>query len=253
MAPGEDLQAEADVGHAPGHRALHRHQLERRRAVGAGDDRAARHPAVRGLQRRDAAAGRRVAQRPADVVAEADGAHPDGQRRALAAGGAAGGAGQVPRVAGEPVQARVGVDPQGHVRAVGAGDRDGTRRPHALDDGRVDAAAMASASAGRPQFVEQPTRSMFCFTVNGTPWSGPSAPPAARARSAAAAPARASSASTRVTAFTSAFTASIRSRWASTTSADDTSFAAIIAASRRASSRHRSVTRTLLVLPGAGP
>ncbi len=38
-------------------------------------------------------------------------------------------------------------------------------------------AGIASASAGSPQFVDEPTRSMFCFTVNGTPCNGPSGSP----------------------------------------------------------------------------
>ena len=57
---------------------------------------------------------------------------------------------------------------------------------------------IASAKAGTPLSVAHPARSMFCFTVNGTPCSGPSVSPAASAASAAFAPARASSARTLV-------------------------------------------------------
>ena len=44
----------------------------------------------------------------------------------------------IPRVAGQPVELRVGVDPQAEVGQVRAGERDGARRPHALDGGRID-------------------------------------------------------------------------------------------------------------------
>ena len=102
------------------------------------------------------------------------------------------------------------------------------------------AAGTASASAGTPQFVADPARSMFCFTVNGTPCSGPRVSSPATAASAARAAALASSARTSVTAFNAGFTASIRARWASTTSADDTSRREIICARSLALNRHRS-------------
>ena len=89
----------------------------------------------------------------------------------------------------------------------------------------------ASASAGRPQLVADPTMSMFCFTVHGTPCSGPRSSPALRARSASAAAPRASSASTTGRALRGGFTASMRARCASTTSADDTFPPAIMPAS----------------------
>ena len=60
---------------------------------------------------------------------------------------------------------------------------------------------IASANAGTPLSVAHPARSMFCFTVRGTPWRGPSGAPEASDASAAFAPARASSASTLVIAF----------------------------------------------------
>jgi hypothetical protein len=60
--------------------------------------------------------------------------------------------------------------------------------------------------------------SIFSFTVKGTPCRGPDIPPAASLLSAEIALARASSARTRTTAFSDGFTASMRARWASTTS-----------------------------------
>ncbi|EWS52603.1 hypothetical protein X551_04608 [Methylibium sp. T29] len=93
---------------------------------------------------------------------------------------------------------------------------------------------IAPASAGTPQGVGRPAMSMFSFTVIGTPCSGPSAAPAATWRSAATAAARASSASRRTTALTRGLTASMRARWASITSTQDTSRRAISVASSRA-------------------
>jgi hypothetical protein len=61
--------------------------------------------------------------------------------------------------------------------------------------------------------------SMFSLTVKGTPCSGPTVSPAFNRRSAKAAAARASSARTRTMAFNAGFTASMRARCASTTSA----------------------------------
>ena len=103
---------------------------------------------------------------------------------------------------------------------------------------------MASASAGSPQLVDEPTRSMFCFTVHGTPCSGPSRSPAATARSAARAASRALSASTSVTACRAGLTASIRPRCASTTSTDVASPDAIIRASSPAPNCHSSPITT---------
>ncbi len=105
--------------------------------------------------------------------------------------------------------------------------------------------AMTSASAGRPLVVGVPARSMFSFTVNGTPWSGPSASPAETARSAATAASPAPSASTRVTALRCGFTSAMRVRWASTTSTELNSPLAIPTASSRADLRHNSPPMTL--------
>ncbi len=102
----------------------------------------------------------------------------------------------------------------------------------------------ASASAGTPDVVGVPARSMFSLTVTGTPWSAPSGAD----RSAASAAARASSASTSVIALRWPLTASIRSRCASTTSRDDTARVAINSASSPAPRRHRSSDTLLLRL-----
>jgi hypothetical protein len=76
----------------------------------------------------------------------------------------------------------------------------------------------ALARAFRPRVVGVPTRSMFSFTVKGTPWSGGSSPLLATVRSAVFAASRACSPRTTVTALIEGFTASIRRRWDSMTS-----------------------------------
>jgi hypothetical protein len=88
--------------------------------------------------RRDAATVRRVAQRSAEIVAQAERAHPGGQGRGFAAARPAGGMLRVPRVAGQAVQGRVCVHAQAEVRQVGApdGDRAGRAQPFHL--GGVD-------------------------------------------------------------------------------------------------------------------
>ena len=76
----------------------------------------------------------------------------------------------------------------------------------------------ASAIATTPCVVGDPARSMVSLTVIGTPWNGPVGSSRAIAASASSASDSASSASVTVTALTSAFTFSMRSRCASTTS-----------------------------------
>jgi hypothetical protein len=82
----------------------------------------------------------------------------------------------------------------------------------------ASAAATCPANARTPRVVGVPATSWFSLTVTGTPASGPSGAPAARARSSRPAAASASSASTRVAALTAGLTRSMRSRWAWTTS-----------------------------------
>ena len=131
VGAGDGEQPGADVGDAAGHHALDGHQLEHDRLLDRGQRRGVRHDARRRLDRGDAAAVGRVAQRAADVVAEPERAHPAGQRRALAAARSAGGDGRVPRVAGQAAQRRVGVHAQAEVGQVGPGERDRPGRPHA--------------------------------------------------------------------------------------------------------------------------
>ena len=108
---------------------------------------------------------------------------------------------------------------------------------------------MASRSGTRsrqpivPAVVTTPAVSIESLIVNGTPWSGPTGSPRARASSAARARSRASAAS-RTTALIRGFTASIRARQASTTSRDETSRAEMARASHVADrDQSSSVTR----------
>jgi len=101
----------------------------------------------------------------------------------------------------------------------------------------------ASASAGTEFVVGVSARSMFSFTVNGTPWSGPNRSPALTAASARSAAARASVSSRRTTALSRGLTSSMRARCASTTSRLDTSRLAIIDANSAAFFFQSSITR----------
>ena len=96
---------------------------------------------------------------------------------------------------------------------------------------------IASAIAGTPWVVGEPTQSIFSLMVKGTPCSGPDAGEA----SAWSAASSAESASTRVTAFTAGLTTSIRLRCDSTTSRLETSFLRISSASSVALCRHSSL------------
>ena len=77
-----------------------------------------------------------------------------------------------------------------------------------------------SASALAPSVVGVPMRSRSSLMVNGTPWNGSRSRPAATARSVALAASNACSPRT-TTALIDGLTASIRRRWASTTSTLD--------------------------------
>ena len=113
--------------------------------------------------------------------------------------------------------------------------------------------ATASASAGTPWVVAEPSTSMFSLIVKGTPWNTPEGSPAARRSSARRAAASADSASTTVTAFSAGFTASMRSRWAVTTSSDDTAPVAMRPARSQAPRRHSSsvISRSSSRRPGS--
>src|SRR6266704_3502317 len=93
-----------------------------------------------------------------------------------------------------------------------------------------------------PQVVGTPLVVNTSLTATGTPASGPGLSPAARRASTAAAAASAPSESTCRNACTRSSTAAIRSRCARVTSTDETSRAAISAASSAAGLRIRSVT-----------
>ena len=90
-----------------------------------------------------------VAQRSADVVAEPDRAHPRRDRRRLTAARPAGGDVRVPRVAGESVQRRVGVDAQTEVGQVRPGERDRTGGAHPLDGRRSRSARSSRRASAR--------------------------------------------------------------------------------------------------------
>jgi hypothetical protein len=110
--------------------------------------------------------------------------------------------------------------------------------------------AIASARATIALVVGVPARSMFSFTVNGTPCRGGRCSPLAWAASAASAAALASVASTRTIALRWGLTASIRARWASITSRLDTSPERIRAARPSALSLHNSVVLSVAVVTG---
>ena len=152
------------------------------------------------------------AQRAAEVVAEAERRHAGRQRDGLTAGGAARRAGRIPWVAGVaavPLSVCQRNAKSGRfVRAKGMAP---ASRSRATIGASVE--AICPARAATPQVVAEPATSMFSLTVNGTPASGPSGPPAATARSTAAAAARASSASVTVTALRSGLTSSMRARY----------------------------------------
>ena len=99
----------------------------------------------------------------------------------------------------------------------------------------------ASARKATACVVGVPARSMFSFTVTGTPCSAPNESPAATALSAASAAASEASSQRRTTAFNHGLTSSMRARWAATTSRLDTSLRAIMPASSSAPLRHSSL------------
>ena len=101
--------------------------------------------------------------------------------------------------------------------------------------------AIRSLKATTPLSVGCPATSTFTLMVTGTPWSGPTAWPRARAWSAAAASASADSCSGRTTALSAGLTASRRASAASMASRQETCRARIRAASSTASRRQSSV------------
>ena len=92
----------------------------------------------RRFERRDPTAVRRVAERTADVVPEAERAHARGERRALTTTGSARGLGRVPRVVGVAMQRALRGDAQPEVGQVRATDGDGTRAAHPLHERGID-------------------------------------------------------------------------------------------------------------------
>jgi len=117
-------EAGPDVGGPAGHDTFDGHELEGDIPVLRRDHGGGGHRPGGGLDRCHAAAVRRIAQRSAEVVAQAERTHPGGQGRGFAAARPARGTLRVPRVAGQAMQRRVGVDAQAEVRQVGTADGD---------------------------------------------------------------------------------------------------------------------------------
>ncbi|HUC24539.1 MAG TPA: hypothetical protein VMA73_17665 [Streptosporangiaceae bacterium] len=102
---------------------------------------------------------------------------------------------------------------------------------------------MRPSKIGEPRWVSTPAVSNESLTVNGTPWSGPTFPPAASSSSAALAASSAPSASVTM-ALMLGLVASMRSRCACTTSTDEAFPVRISSASPVASVWMRSVVMT---------
>jgi len=135
---GDCSEAGPEVGDPAGQDALDLHQLVGDGLVLRRDHGRGGHRPGGGLDRCDAAAVRRVAQRSAQIGAQAERAHTAGQSRCFTAARPACGAPRVPRVAGQAVQGRVGVDAQGEVRQIGTAERDRAARAQPLHRRGVD-------------------------------------------------------------------------------------------------------------------
>ena len=137
MRASQDAQRKAYIGDPAGHRAVRMHQLSGEQQVFCRAGPCVGHAPLRGADRGDAAGVGRIAQRSADIVAEADRRHAGRERDRLAAARAARRTTRIPGVAGQPVERAVGVHAQAHVGQVGAADRDCAGSPHPFDDRRV--------------------------------------------------------------------------------------------------------------------
>ena len=150
VGAGHGEQTGAHVCHVPGHHAFDQHQLTGDLGVLRGQRRRTRHDTRRRLDRGDPVAVRRVAQRPADVVAEAERGHarrrsPLPRRRSTRRRSRPGSTG-----CGSGRGATSGCARADRSRAGSCGRTGSRRRAHALDDRRVDSARSASASAATP-------------------------------------------------------------------------------------------------------
>ena len=115
----QQIERDAEVGDAAGHRSGRVHPRDRRRRRGR-DDRHVGDAAPRDLQRQDAARGGGDADRSTEVGADSERAHAGGQRHRFPTARAAGRRVGVPRVDRRAREAAVGVPAQrdvGHVRA----------------------------------------------------------------------------------------------------------------------------------------
>ena len=165
-------ECEAHVGDSARHRTVSRHHLPAQRAVDRFDRGRVGH-AVHGRSHPDdAVAERRRAQRPADVVAQTEWRHPRPDRCTLPTARAAGRQRRVPRVAGAATQPVARVDPQAELGKVGPADRDRAGGEHPVDDRRVRR-GQRLGEHGQAARRRRADRSMFSFTVIGTPCSGP--------------------------------------------------------------------------------
>merc|ERR1711969_7559 len=104
----------------------------------------------------------------------------------------------------------------------------------------ASSAGTAARAPRHPCVVADQVRSMFSFTENGTPASGPGSSPRARRASIRRARSRARSSNTVVRAPTSGFTSWMRARCAATTSLAETTLARTASAISAADARHSS-------------
>ncbi len=137
VGAGQRLVGEPEVGDRTGQRAVGDQDLGGRAGVVRAEEALVGGEAAGGrLERGDAAEGRRDPGRAAGVVAEPERGQAGGDRDAVPAAGAAGGAGRVPGVAGVSVQLAAGVHPgQDQGRHVAVADRD---RPGGAQPGHRD-------------------------------------------------------------------------------------------------------------------
>src|SRR6266705_5941298 len=132
-----ELEGQPNVFDVAPHRALRVQQLMAYRRLPIRVAGRARNAAKAGLDRRDACALRRVAQRPPVVVSKTQGHHSRGDRHGIAATRAAGSEQVIPRVDGRAIELVVGVPAQSKLRQVAASDYYRVLRLEVRDLGRI--------------------------------------------------------------------------------------------------------------------
>ena len=134
---GQDLEGGTQVLDTPGHRALHGRQLETERGVGGLERRGVWDPPEGRLQRGDATALRRPAQRPQPIVPEAERAHAARDGGSLTSARRPRRPGPIPRVHRGSPELALGVPADRDGRAVRPPERNGSGASHPLDRRRV--------------------------------------------------------------------------------------------------------------------